>query len=535
MAANAVYYANASAGANNGTSCVNAYAYSDATNGFNAAGNWSGSPTGTQIGPGTTVHLCGTISGEIAFQGSGSSGNVITLLFEPGAMFSNTGAAFNAQSPITTDGQNYIQINGGIANTGGATPNIVVTGNGSGLATQLRILAIHANGSSNLEILNFGCANNYVHTSVSDTSIDADSSACIYGNPGGQNVSIHDSTFHDNQDGILFVNASSGSPSLQVYNMNMYHMDHFLVTTCNSSTSGGWYVHDNQIHDPANWDTTANAYHHDGWLLVISTGQTCDQIYAYNNLFGGDWGSNNTSPLFFDQNGGGAAAVDNTYIFNNVFLNTNPSYPWSNGIALEVYPGPVHFWNNTVICPTAGGPSMEVISPNIDIRNNVESGCQNYYNTSEAASGTDVSVAAFDYNYYANLIASGGSAFSFLSQSSGGGSLASQFAAWQSIVQGLVAGSESHSGVGSSAGLNSSGVPTSNSSPVVGSGVNLCNGIISCTGTLAALASGTSAGNTITPVTRSASGAWTIGAYNYIPPPGSISSSTGIASSSGVQ
>src|SRR4051794_23625598 len=41
---------------------------------FNTAGNWPGI-----IGPGTTVHLCGTITSGLNFQGSGTSGSPITL------------------------------------------------------------------------------------------------------------------------------------------------------------------------------------------------------------------------------------------------------------------------------------------------------------------------------------------------------------------------------------------------------------------------------------------------------------------------
>jgi hypothetical protein len=216
--------------------------------------------------------------------------------------------------------------------------------------------------------------------------------------------------------------------------------------------------------------------------------------------------------LFFDQNGGGAAAVDNTYIFNNVFLNTDTRYPWANGIALEVYPGPVHFWNNTIVCPTVGGSSMEVISLNLDIRNNVESGCQNFYTTSNATSPT-ISVSAFDYNYYANLISSGNAAFAYISSNSGSGSLATEDAAWVKIIQGQLAGAELHSGQGSSAGLSSSGAPQAGSA-VISNGVNLCS-IVSCTGNLTALASDTSAGNTRTPTRRPASGPWDIGAFVY--------------------
>ena len=501
-----VYIANNSAGADNGTNCANAH------EGFAFLITGSGTNWGTgstQVGPGTTIHHCGVITYSLAFFLDGSAGNTIAYLFEPGGKFS--AGNWNAEAALLSQGHSYLTINGGLVNIGGSTPNIEATSNGSGLATSLASTGIDISSSSNVEILNLGCSNLYIHSSLSDGSISSDTSSCVHGNPIGQGILIHDSTFHDNQDGILIIGAASGSNSLQLYNMDMSHMDHFLFTDCAASgTSSGYLIHDNQIHDPANWDTTGNFYHHDGWIMDINTGQTCDGIYAYNNLFGGDWGANNTSPLFFDQNAG---TVDNQYIFNNVFLNTNASFPWSNGIALETYPGPVHFWNNTIICPSVGGASMEVISLNIDIRNNVESGCQGYYNSSVATAPT-ISVAAFDYNWYSNLVSSGGGAWSYLtSHTTAGQTLSQQFTAWQTIIQAQLSGTEVHSGQSASAGIASSGTVNAGS-PLIGAGVNLCNGIISCTGTLAALLNGTSAGNTITTAPRSATGAWTIGAYS---------------------
>lgn len=506
---NPVYIAQSSAGSNNGTSCGNAYAVTF----FNTSGNWGlGS---SQIGAGTTVHVCGTVSNQLVFNGSGTSGNVITLLFEPGAKLSASATVWNADSPIWLGGNSYILINGGLANTGGAATNLEATDNGSALTYQLPISGIATGGAANLEIKNFGCSNLYVHTSLSDSTISSDSSACVSANPQGANISIHDSTFHDSEDGILLSVANAGTLNLQVYNMNMYHMDHFLFTTCDTSGASGFYYHDNYIHDPTNWDTTANTYHHDGWLVNSNTGQTCDQIYDYNNLYGGDWGNNNTSPIFLDNNGG---VIQNVYVFNDVFLNTNNAHPWGNGI--NIIPGgssdgPAHVWNNTVICGAIGGSGMQVSGINIDFRNNVQSSCATFFSISN---GTGSTISTMDYNYYANLIPSGNSAFYFASNNSGSGSLATQFGAWKTIVQGLISGSESHSASGSSAGLNSTGMPQYGSA-VIGAGVNLCNGIVSCTGSpgLAALASTTSAGNTITPNARPSSGPWDIGAYNYVP------------------
>src|SRR5271170_5558473 len=71
-----IYVAQGAAGQNTGQDCADAYAYTF----FNASSNW-GSLAG-QIGPGTTVHLCGTITSPLTAQGSGTSSSPITILFD---------------------------------------------------------------------------------------------------------------------------------------------------------------------------------------------------------------------------------------------------------------------------------------------------------------------------------------------------------------------------------------------------------------------------------------------------------------------
>ena len=90
--ANDIYIAQSAVGGANGADCADAFP----VNFFNTAGNW-GSAAG-QIGPGTTVHLCGTItfpanSTGLTALGSGSSTSPITILFEKGAIL---------QSPVFT-------------------------------------------------------------------------------------------------------------------------------------------------------------------------------------------------------------------------------------------------------------------------------------------------------------------------------------------------------------------------------------------------------------------------------------------------
>ncbi len=83
------YIAQTQAGSNDGSSCVNAHA----PTWFNTAANWANPEQAGKVGPGDTVHLCGTftfpandsINGLLKIPGSGSAGSPITILFEPGA------------------------------------------------------------------------------------------------------------------------------------------------------------------------------------------------------------------------------------------------------------------------------------------------------------------------------------------------------------------------------------------------------------------------------------------------------------------
>src|SRR5208337_479058 len=66
LSAKDIYIAQTAQGSANGTSAANAYAVTW----FNTAGNWgSGS---SQINPGDTVHLCGTITSVLTIQASGT-------------------------------------------------------------------------------------------------------------------------------------------------------------------------------------------------------------------------------------------------------------------------------------------------------------------------------------------------------------------------------------------------------------------------------------------------------------------------------
>src|SRR5260370_35683474 len=101
-----IYIAQSAAGAANGADCAGAHPISF----FNSSGNWG---TGAaQIGPGTIVHVCGTIISQLTVNGNGSSGKVIEILFETGAGIHITPGAVNTGA-INLGAHSFILIDGG--------------------------------------------------------------------------------------------------------------------------------------------------------------------------------------------------------------------------------------------------------------------------------------------------------------------------------------------------------------------------------------------------------------------------------------
>jgi Legume lectin domain len=139
-----------------GTSCSDSLSASW----FNTPGNWGGGAN--QIGPGTTVHLCGTFTGAagstmLTAKGSGASGNPVTILFEPGAKL--TAPYWYWGGAIVLSGQSWIVVNGDATN--GRQGIIQNTDNGSSKTYQQQSRMIYSSGCSNCTIKNLTFADIY--------------------------------------------------------------------------------------------------------------------------------------------------------------------------------------------------------------------------------------------------------------------------------------------------------------------------------------------------------------------------------------
>jgi len=306
------YIAANQAGAGTGTGCSSAKSYTW----FNNSASWG---TGAaQIGPGTTVHLCGTFVGThgqqlLIVRGSGTSTSPITIKFETNAIL--TAPYWSAFGAIHAANQSYIVIDGG---TNGLIKN---TANGTGLGNAQDSRAIYAPTCTGCVVKNLTVANMYVRTSNNDLAVTQTAVNCVYW-LNSSHFTVTHLTCHD----AGWALAGYGNNFTLSYS-NIYNIDHGLAFGAQGKTSG-FSIHDNHIHGYVNWDSPTNAYHHDGLHLWGQNGGVITNGSIYNNLFDGDSGVNITGHIYLQD------SIQQVSVYNNVFLvpsNRVINTLWFNG------------------------------------------------------------------------------------------------------------------------------------------------------------------------------------------------------------
>jgi hypothetical protein len=307
------YIAARQAGTGTGSGCSTAKAYTW----FNTASSWG---TGAaQIGPGTTVHLCGTFLGTPGQQllvvgGNGTSTSPITIKFETNAVLS--APYWSSQGAINENGRSYIVIDGG---TNGLIKN---SANGTGRGYVQDSRAIYAPSCTGCVVKNLTIADMYVRTSASDLAVHQTAVNCVY-LLNSNYVTITRVTCHD--AGWAFTGYGN---NFTLSYSNMYNVDHG-VAFGPKATSSNISIHDNHFHDYVKWDSPTNAYHHDGIHLWGQNGGVVANGSIYNNVFDGDSGVNITAHIFLQD------SVKNVSVYNNVFLvpaNRTMQALWFQGV-----------------------------------------------------------------------------------------------------------------------------------------------------------------------------------------------------------
>ena len=151
---------------------------------FNTLSSWQG--TGPIV-PGTTVHLCGTISSPLMAQASGTASSPITIAFDCPSNGRISMPAIPATGALTVSGLSNMTIDGqgcGI---------IESTDNGSpagGYGNRVGSQAILANNANNIEVKNLQCSNLYIHIPPEQTPWGSPYPVCVNFAGPSNNITI---------------------------------------------------------------------------------------------------------------------------------------------------------------------------------------------------------------------------------------------------------------------------------------------------------------------------------------------------------
>lgn len=472
-----IYIAQVAQGADNGTNTANAHSVAW----FNTAANWGGGAA--QIGPGSTVHICGIVTNSITFQTGGSTGNPIVLLFEPNAKIS---------APTWSGSGNIITAASNVTIDGGSNGVIEATSNGTGLSYQNWCGGVYASCANNLLVKNLTIRNLYVRTSGGEQNgygvgVENSPSASPY---GYTNMVVTNCVIHDMYIGISCNYGTAGCSGIYIEGCSITNIN--WGVQCGDVTAGSScdkvYIQNNIIGNFVMWDDpSSDSFHHNAAYCWAQLNSAFHQaIISGNTVFG--YGNYNTSGFYFSGNSGSTVGmVGPIYIYNNIFNDQNGSpanghvylLPNAGFVAVEAnndFFG--NSWSTALDWDAAYGGSQTVSFLNNIVSNTM---AMTIYDDATATWSSD-------YNDFIQLPGLG-DWFSASGNNSAG---------LRSLSTWLANGFDQHS-LEVNPSLSSSFIPQSGS-PLIDAGTNLYSIFnTDCAGNL-----------------RPATGAWTVGAYQYL-------------------
>lgn len=314
---------------------------------FNNAANWGSGAS--QIGPGTTVLICGTFTGaagatEFTFQGSGTSGNPVILQFDAAAQLTAPYWS-GSNGAIGCSSQSYVEIDGG---TNGVITN---SANGTKQANHQQSYGVGFSSCTNVEIKNLTVKNIYINNGSNSGASDTNgqNTACIALNGNSTGSLVHNNTVSQCKTGVLVSADPNGDASNdQIYGNTISDMDWGIMAGGGDSgdTIGGLVIHDNNITNWTNWQFPTSAYHQDGIILFNSGSNAGDGAATLtatvnNNYIYGDLGVGSpTGFLFCSWN-------TQCTVYNNLFVNTG--HVIYGIVWLDTHMGGYRVYNNTIV------------------------------------------------------------------------------------------------------------------------------------------------------------------------------------------
>lgn len=286
-----LYVAQTAAGGDTGANCANAHS----ATWFNTAANWGGGVG--EIDPGDTVHICGTwtqtgtppLAALLTIQTSGTAGNVITILFEDGAVLQGT--AFGEGGAITIDGKNYIKIDGGtngiIQNTdngsvaSGKTYHVGTGGTYHTADDTDSSEGIHMENVNYIEICNLTIKDIYINTgggtagTTEATGMQTKNIHLSNDDGNSTNINIHDNTLSNSRAGIYIDFEGRTFDTINIYDniINDHAWSIVAGAGSNDSRLTNIDIHGNELSDWHLWQCPSVGFCDDG-LSAYAAGTT---------------------------------------------------------------------------------------------------------------------------------------------------------------------------------------------------------------------------------------------------------------------
>jgi len=415
-----LWVADTAQGAADGSSAANAHA----KQWFNTAASWSSDTLQDGlIGPGDTVHLCGTLSFAaretgLIIQHSGTAEHPITVLFETGAKLSSP--CFEASPGNHTGGavlihtKEHIVIDGGTdgvieaTDTGSETQWTYENTGGSGSITGA--IGVHLYKANYTTVRNLSVENIYVSDGDMENPVwsgrygDSGTSSSAVTISASSHVTVSNSTLTAAQIGIQVVLQDTGALELH----------HNTISQCSAGMmigiSGAGYSGDDvQIHHNEIFDTSAWAYN-DG-IKVFGVPMTQDpltDLQIYSNTIGPDISQDGhpaTAWILADQGWIIEPAIYNNVLLGNEHDNAANAYITVGGASVAAGLGVLEqnskIYGNTIVSAYTGTDIAVLVGKSSighQLYNNIIR-CEGPVSVLYVNDATSA-VAACDYNLY---------------------------------------------------------------------------------------------------------------------------------------
>lgn len=335
-------------------------------------------------------YICGTITiptgaTGLTAKGSGTSGSLISLIFDAGAVLQSVsfggspggsvggGIVFNNVSYWTVDGQNT----GIIQNIGNGSPGQTTCL--SGCTVNQNSVGLWISNAIGITVQSLTIRNIYMDLNGAGSWSDAGYTADVWVGGPSSSIVIKSSTLNDAHTGIWAGFDNGNLTGFTIANNAIAHHAwcvSWANGTASSSTTSTGSIYGNSIGNFNDWNLSGNSgWHTDGIITYTYNTVTFNPVIYNNNFYGDlDGGTGaGTAHISVGTNYGAVSSGTGTgTVFNNVIDMTGNTHCaaalWDQGVG-------VRFYNNTIVgpptCSTGSSIGLVISGDSASLENNI--------------------------------------------------------------------------------------------------------------------------------------------------------------------